>query len=77
MRSRAPATLAHALAKWAARGPARAFYLAQIDAVDARAHPFATEFLRAGFVDGGKALLLRARAASRDEAPTDGADAGR
>ena len=62
LRSRAPALLATALVDWAARSRLRAFYLAHIDGVDARAHPFASELLRAGFLDGGKALLLRARA---------------
>jgi ATP-dependent helicase Lhr and Lhr-like helicase len=60
LRSRAPALLASALVTWATRSRLRVFYLAQIDAIDARQHPAAAEFLRAGFLDGGRALLLRA-----------------
>ena len=75
LRSHAPRALAEALVAWAGHSRLRAFYLAHIDAVDARAHPYAAEFLRAGFVDGGKALLLRARTlAERDEDGVGDAD---
>jgi ATP-dependent helicase Lhr and Lhr-like helicase len=66
LRSRAGTTLAAALVAWATRSRLRVFYLSQIDGVDARSHAFAREFLRAGFLDGGKALLLRARAPGRN-----------
>jgi ATP-dependent Lhr-like helicase len=82
LRSRTPAKLAAALVSWATTSRLRVFFLARIDGADARSHPMAGEFLRAGFLDGGKALLLRARAPrptdeASDEDEVEELDAGR